>query len=275
MARLLKSKSLIFDVYGAFVRDLGGWLAVADLVSLLGHLGVEEQVVRSSVSRFTRKGLLARSKVDGQVGYELTEEAERILADGDKRIFSRLEPARIEDGWVLATFSVPEEIRSERHQLRTQLGWLGFGNLGGGVWIAPRRVYERTHDMVVKLGLEQYVDLFEAHYRAFEDLEDLVGRCWDLSELREAYRAYVEEFQPVLDGHDAGGDPDDDPRAAFVDYVEALHEWRKLPFMDPGLPPALLPEDWEGSRAAATFRQLREHLEAPARRHVVRVVSSA
>ena len=65
--RLLKSKSLTFDVYGAFVRDLGGWIAVADLVTLMGQLGVEEQVVRSSVSRFTRRGLLARTKVDGQI----------------------------------------------------------------------------------------------------------------------------------------------------------------------------------------------------------------
>lgn len=273
MVRPLRSKSLIFDVYGAFVRDLGGWLAVADLVSLLGHLGVDEQVVRTSVSRFARKGLLARSKMDGQVGYELTPEAERILAEGDRRIFSQLEPARIEDGWVLATFSVPEERRAERHRLRTQLGWLGFGNLGGGVWIAPRRVFERTREMIVSIGLEGYVDLFEAHYRAFDDVQHLVDRCWGLHDLRAAYHAYIEEFEPVLQRYRAA-DPDADLRGAFVDYVAALHEWRKMPFFDPGLPSELLPDDWEGSRASALFSHLRSRLEPAAKRHFIRVLGA-
>ncbi len=271
--RLLKSKSLVFDVYGGFVRDLGGWIAVADLITLMGRLEVEEQVVRSSVSRFSRKGLLARSKVDGQIGYELTPAANRILAEGDARIFSRLDPARVEDGWILATFSVPENIRAERHQLRSRLGWLGFGNLVGGLWIAPRRVYDQTRQMVLDLGLEEHIDLFEAHYRDFDDLQSLIRRCWDIEAMRSAYVDYLDEFQSVHERWQAT-DPDTDLADAFRDYVTALHEWRKLPYIDPGLPRDLLPDDWEGSRAVALFTDLRAMLEPAARRHVVRVVGN-
>lgn len=269
--RLLKSKSLTFDVYGAFVRDLGGWIAVADLVTLMGQLGVEEQVVRSSVSRFTRRGLLARNKVDGQIGYALTGAANRILAEGDQRIYLSLAPSQVEDGWVLATFSVPESIRAERHQLRSRLGWLGFGNLGGGLWIAPKRVYEQTRQMVMDLGLEKHVDLFDAHYRDFDDLQSLIYRCWDIAAMRAAYREYLDEFAPVREQWSTA-DADADQAAAFRDYVHALHEWRKLPYIDPGLPPELLPDDWEGTLAVTLFSELRSRLERAAKRHVVRIV---
>ena len=269
--RLLRSRSLIFDVYGAFVRELGNWIAIAHLVRLMGALDVDEQAVRSSVSRFTRKGLLVREVRDGQVGYRLSDHALEILAEGDLRIYDRLEPARLEDGWALATFSIPEEVRGERHQLRTRLTWLGYGNLGAGLWIAPRRMLDRTLEMVDDLSLTDFVDVFEAHYAAFDDLESLVARCWDLDELRQAYRTFLDTFQPVRTDWDTRA-PEEAPPDAFGDYVATLHEWRKLPYLDPGLPAELLPDDWEGASAADLFAELRTRLEPAAREHVTATV---
>lgn len=267
--RPMRSRSVLLDVYGAFVRDLGGWIAVADLVRLLAAVGVEEQAVRLAVSRFSRNGLLARRKVEGRVGYELTDTAAQLLAEGDQRIYSILEPARLEDGWILASFSVPEEIREQRHQLRSRLAWLGFGSLGGGLWLAPARVLPATRELVEQLGLQAHVDLFRAHYEAFADASTLIDRCWDVDRMRGAYRAYLEEVTPVLTIHRAE-DPAQDPARAFADYVTVLHEWRKLPYVDPGLPTELLPPDWEGTEAAAMFQQTRDLLEPVARRHVER-----
>jgi len=269
--RVLKSKSLILDVYGAFVRGLGGWIAVSHLIELMGALGSDEQVVRSSVSRFMRKGLLARRRVGDAIGYELTDSALSILTEGDDRIYNRLEPGRIEDGWTLATFSIPEENRARRHQLRSRLNWLGFGSLGGGAWIAPRRMLEDTQSMVEELGLERYVDIFEAQYTAFADLSDLVHRCWDIPALRKTYQEYIDEMAPVIDEYE-NVEADDVRHKAFADYVYAIHEWRKLPFVDPGLPPDLLPDDWEGRAGAALFNRFRRELEPAARRYVIDVV---
>lgn len=270
--RALKSRSLVLDVYGAFVRDLGGWISVADLIDLMGALGSDEQVTRTSVSRFTRKGLLERRKLKGAVGYELTPHAQHILAEGDARIYNRLDPGRLADGWALLTFSIPESIRAQRHQLRSRLTWLGFGSLGGGAWIAPRRMLEKARDLVAELELERYVDVFEAHYHGFASDVDLVRRCWDLGRIRESYQHYIAETAPVLERYE-DVDPDDVQREAFADYVASLHEWRKLPFRDPGLPQELLPDDWEGRRAAEIFAQFQQQLEPAARRYVVEVVS--
>jgi len=49
---------------------------------------------------------------------------------------------------------------------------------------------------------------------------------------------------------------------------EALTDWRRLPFLDPGLAPELLPSRWPGVRAAATFFELQSRLAGPAHRFV-------
>jgi phenylacetic acid degradation operon negative regulatory protein len=268
--RPTQSRSLLLDLYGAYVRDLGGWAAVADLVRLLGELGVDEQVVRSSVSRMLRRGLLARRRVGSRVGYVLTATAETILAEGDRRIYARTAPADLTAGWVLAVFSVPERERRRRHQLRSQLAWQGFGNLAAGVWLAPRRALDDARATVEQLGLTDCVELFTAHYAAFGAPRDLVARCWELDDLGARYAWFVDAVGPVLARWRrrrgvAAGRWDG---AAFIDYTCLLHEWRKMPYLDPGLPPEVLPADWQGQAAKAHFDELVERLHKPATRYV-------
>ena len=62
-----------------------------------------------------------------------------------------------------------------------------------------------------------------------------------------------------------------DEGEAFADYVRVLTAWRRLPFLDPGLAPELLPRDWPGVRAADLFFAMRERLAGPAHDHVVAI----
>jgi phenylacetic acid degradation operon negative regulatory protein len=54
--------------------------------------------------------------------------------------------------------------------------------------------------------------------------------------------------------------------------VRVLTDWRRLPYLDPGLPAELLPGDWIGIRAAEEFFAVRALLEEPARAYVQRVI---
>jgi phenylacetic acid degradation operon negative regulatory protein len=47
-----------------------------------------------------------------------------------------------------------------------------------------------------------------------------------------------------------------------------LTDWRRLPYLDPGLPAELLPDGWVGTRAADLFFALRALLEELARTYV-------
>src|ERR1700761_1046309 len=107
--------------FGAFLRSLGGWIAVADLIALMSELGLDEQAVRSSVSRLKRRGGIASERRGGAAGYVLTPAGEAILRAGDARIFGSRNP---QPGWILVVFSIPEAQRALRHRLRAGLAGL-------------------------------------------------------------------------------------------------------------------------------------------------------
>ena len=267
---VLQPRQLIVTLYGLYARDDDGRLSVAALVRLLAGLGVEEPAVRSSISRLKRRGLLEPDRRDGTAGYVLTPAARQILVDGDARIFGRRRATET-DGWVLVVFSVPESEREKRHALRSQLARLGFGTAAPGVWIAPGHLADEVIDVLRRLGLDGYVQLFRGEHLAFGDLSATVREWWDLDGLCDLYAAFLERHGPVQERWLRRRSPD--PAAAFADYVRLVTDWRRLPYADPGLPLHLLPPRWNGVRAAELFADLAELLAEPARVHARELIA--
>jgi phenylacetic acid degradation operon negative regulatory protein len=194
------------------------------------------------------------------------------LREGDARIFRRRR-ATLADGWVLAVFSVPESQRHRRHVLRSELTRLGFGMVAPGVWIVPAHPQDTTAETLRRLELDAYADLFHANHLAFGDPAGKIGRWWDLDELERQYESFIRTHEPCLrrwepDGR--SGPPGE--QEAFADYVRVLTDWRRLPYLDPGLPAELLPDDWVGIRAADLFFALRALLEESARAYVKHII---
>jgi len=270
-------RHLIVTVYGLYARHDGGWLSVATLIRLLADLGVDEPAVRSAISRLKRRGIVLPRRHDGAAGYQLSEGALAILREGDARIFRRRR-ALPADGWLLAVFSVPETERHRRHVLRSELARLGFGMVAPGVWIVPAHPGDTTAETLRRLELDSYADLFHADHLAFGDPAGKIRRWWDLDELERRYEAFLRAHEPAMARWDHRKEPGGPARTqaqveAFADYVRVLTDWRRLPYLDPGLPAELLGEDWIGIRAAEEFFALRSLLEEPARAYVQRVIS--
>jgi phenylacetic acid degradation operon negative regulatory protein len=263
-------------IYGLYAREAGGWLSVASLIRLMAAAGADEAAVRSSISRLKQRGILEPVRAGGAAGYALSPAGTEILAEGDRRIFERPR-AVLSDGWLLAVFSVPEQERRRRHALRSRLTWLGFGTVSAGVWIAPGHLAGQASDVLRRHGLSGYVDLFRADYLAFGEVRELIGQWWDLGRLAREYRAFLAGAAPLLARWEPGGtgggagDPARRDQQAFADYVRVLTAWRRLPFLDPGLPAELLPGNWPGLAAAEAFAALRARLAGPARAHVLAV----
>ncbi len=266
--RGVQPRALIVTIYGLYAREAGGWLSVGALIKLMAELGVDESAVRSSISRLKRRGILLAQRVNGTAGYALSEHARGILLEGDRRIFERPRAAS-GDEWLVAVFSVPESERDKRHQLRTRLSWLGFGTVASGVWIAPAHVEPQVRDVLARDSLRDYVDLFRARYVAFRPEPEQVASWWDLDGLERTYQDFVSTYGPVLKRWRRRRRVD--VAEAFADYVLVLTHWRRLPYLDPGLPPELLPADWRGSQAADIFFELDERLAPAAHEHVAAV----
>lgn len=257
---------LILSLFGLYARSERNWLSVASVVRLMADLGVDGQAVRSSISRLKRRGVLDSERHDGAAGYSVAPSALEVLAEGDVRIFERVR-ATAEDGWLVVVFSVPESERDKRHALRASLTRLGFGNAAPGVWVAPGNLAWETRRALERRGLTGYVDLFTGDHIAFGDLRSKIRTWWDLDDLTALYGHFLSTYRPLL------------PRAAtstalesFRRYVPMLTEWRQLPYRDPGLPLALLPQGWNGVTAAALFHELNATLSAPAREHAMAVL---
>lgn len=266
--RTRQPRALIVTTYGLYAREVDGWLSVASLLALLAQLDVEAAAVRSAISRLKARGILTALRRGGVPGYSLTQKGRAILDAGDQRIFDRSRPL-LEDGWLLAVYSVPESERHQRHQLRSRLAWLGFGTVAAGAWIAPRHLEAETRAVLQGQQLDSYVRLFQAQYRE-TDLRGLVAQWWDLDSLAAMYEHFVAVHQPVARRWRRSSTPD--APSAYADYVATLTAWRQLPYRDPGIAPELLPRGWKGARAAELFDDIAASTSAAAHTFVEEVL---
>ena len=256
-------RQLITTIYGLYARDRDDWLSVAALVRMMGELGIDSAAVRSSVSRLKRRDVLRSVRVDGRAGYALSPATLEILQEGDVRIFARPR-ATAADGWLVLVFSVPESEREKRHALRSQLTRLGFGTAAPGVWVAPGTLYDEVARALDRLGLLGYTEFFRGDYLGSGDARDRVGQWWDLDQMEQLYGEFRDRYAPVRDRL-AGSRPD--PAEAFGVYVPMLTSWRRLPYLDPGLPLEHLPKDWIGVESGELFERLDGLLRGPAAEH--------
>ncbi len=264
-------RALIVTLFGLYARESRDWLSIAATVRLMAHLGVDETAVRSSISRLKRRSVIHPERRDGAAGYVLDAHTHHLLDLGDRRIFHPRR-AQLRDGWLLAVFSVPETERERRHRLRVRLAWLGFGTVGPGVWIAPSHLETEARETLIREGLDSYVDLFRAEHLGFADLRAEVTGWWDLVELDRLYADFDAGHSDLLQAwlSRPRSRSWETEREAFVDYVRTLTTWRRLPYLDPGLPLELLPAEWAGIGAEATFQAIRRRLAPPAHRFAER-----
>jgi len=249
------TRTVVVTFLGSVVRSMGDWMPIGGAVDLLGEVGLDPTSVRTAVFRLKKRGWLGSETRDGVRGYALTRQALASLAAGDEVIWHARRPAALDDGWCVVNFSVPETERAKRHQLRSHLAALGFGNVGTAMWIAPARMRVAAGQAIDELGLTSYSAVFVGPHVGGQDLRTLVARSWDLDGIAEGYRAFLDRF-----GDAAAASPGE----AFATYLPLVDHWRKLPFRDPGLPVELLPDDWPAADALALFEGLVDHLEPPA-----------
>jgi phenylacetic acid degradation operon negative regulatory protein len=259
-------RHLILSLLGLYAREEPDGLSVRSLIALMEDLDVDAAATRSSVSRLKKRGVLEPTRAGGQAGYVLSASALAVLREGDARIWSRPRASE-SDGWLVVVFSVPESERGKRHELRSLLTRLGFGTAAPGVWVAPATAYDETLAALERQGLASYTELFRGDYLGSGPTAGRVAEWWDLASIAALY----DEFLAEHGGLTALSDPE--PRAAFAAYVPMLTAWRRLPYLDPGIPLPLLPGGWPGEKAEGLFATLDARLRAPAAEHAHAVIS--
>ncbi|MEV6770082.1 PaaX family transcriptional regulator C-terminal domain-containing protein [Nocardia sp. NPDC051030] len=255
--------SLARTVLGAYVRDLGGWIAIADFSTLLSGLGVPEQSTRTAVARLKSKGVLDAQTRSGRSGYQLTKAAEAMYSRGDPRIFGFRQMSE-DDPWQLISFTIPESARTTRHQLRRRLASIGCGNVSPGLWICPHYLAEEAAAIVTALNLDEYVTSFRAtNFTSPDPPAMAAARWWDLPALADRHRSFIDNHRALHDARNL------DDEQAFRLFIPLLDEWRTIPYLDPGLPNSMLPPSWPGPTSLRLFTEARGRCLEPSRRWVL------
>lgn len=252
------TRSLLLTVLGEFVLPRAGEVWQETLVAALCTLGYTEQAARQALARSTRDGWLQTERRGRRSRLSLTGASRELLGTGAERIYSFGRPWAWDGRWLIVILRVPEHRRAVRHQLRSRLAWAGLGSLGGGVWLTPHVEREAELTAAIREEPDAEARSFVAELGAMGDPEQLIAEAWDLDTVRGQYAAFIEDFvrlRPTT------------PEAYFRQQTLLVHAWRRFPFLDPDLPPAVLPADWPRDPAHALFMERHERWAGPARAH--------
>ncbi|WP_328875003.1 PaaX family transcriptional regulator [Streptomyces sp. NBC_00287] len=248
----LRPQSLMLTFLGEQVLGRDVCVYSGSVIDVFARAGIGEQATRSTLTRMVNRGLLRRQREGRRMYFGLTDRSTAVLRDGERRIWHTGAVNRQWDGtWTLLGFSLPESWQRQRHDLRSQLTWSGFGPLFNGLWIAPGQI--DVTELVAELGLSAHVKVFRAHADTGTDIGAMIEETWELSELAARYEAFVQRWQPWETEA-----PDADDALTLRLLLQA--EWLRLIRRDPRLPVRHLPEDWPADRAEKTFRAVHERL---------------
>jgi len=242
------ARSLLLTILGEFVLPKGRAVWTSTLIELLADLDVAEKAARQAIMRTADSGWIEASRVGRETRWSLTAAGTELLREGSERIYSFAAQERRWDGsWLVLTVGVPENNRTLRQRLRTQLGWAGLGSPTPGVWVTPRADREpRARRVLENLDVLTGSWSFVATAGQIGDERSLARAAWDLDDVEARYEDFLElvsRRRPRTD------------RQALVAQVRLVQEWRRFPLLDPGLPRELLPPRWTGNRAAEVFRE--------------------
>ncbi|MBT2645499.1 phenylacetic acid degradation operon negative regulatory protein PaaX [Bacillus sp. ISL-34] len=260
------TQSMIFTIYGDYIRNYGSKIWIGSLIRLLKEFGHNEQGVRVAVSRMVKQGWIQSEKQGNKSYYFLTDRGVQRMDEAANRIY-KMKPNEWDGKWRILMYTIPEDKRQLRDDLRKELLWSGFGSFSSGCWISPNDLEKQINRLIEKYDIDEYVDFFISEYKGPKENQSLVEKSWHLEEIENKYEEFIEKYSKQFIVHQSiinrGEMSDAD---CFVERTNLVHEYRKFLFIDPGLPKELLPSKWNGNHAALLFSQYYQVLAEPASR---------
>ena len=260
----MRPQSVMLSFLGLYLRAREVAVSTGSLIEVFRRVGVGEEALRSTVTRMVQRDLLARHRQGRKLYVGLTPRSAEVLAEGHRRMWEEGAVNRSWDGtWTVVAFTLPDERRNDRHELRSKLHWEGFGPLQGGLWVAAGR-----RDVAAALGsldLDGRLVVLGGETLAPTTPEEIVARAFATAEIAREYDEFLAHWSGPAE-----------PGAHLPDTLARqllLHtDWLNAVRRDPHLPAQHLPDDWPAIRAERVFRSLAEEWRLPAAQEADRVL---
>ena len=133
-------------------------------------------------------------------------------------------------------YTIPEEKRQIRDELRKELLWSGFGSFSNGCWISPNDLEKEVRLLIEKYDIQAYADLFYPNIKDRKQTEHLLKKAGRFRKLkgniknsfRHTANKYIVHQSIMNNGKMTDAE-------CFVERTNLVHEYRKFLFTDPGL----------------------------------------
>lgn len=265
-----RGRRALVTLMAEYWLDEGAMAPSGAIVDLMAALEVSASGTRTLLSRLTREGRLTTIKEGRRTFYALSPKARQRLTEGFEVIRSfGTDHGPSNPEWTTLLFSVPEEQRAVRQQLRKGLSWMWFAPLYDGAWVSPRPSGPQALALCQKLGVES-ASLLRGSITAAGNRFGNPVDAWDLELARELYLSFAAILSEPLERlRSSRLSPVESMRAR----TEAINVFRGFPRFDPDLPLGLLTPDWPRRSARNAFAELYEGTTAAALEYVRTVVA--
>jgi phenylacetic acid degradation operon negative regulatory protein len=238
----------------------------AALVALLAEAGVSQAGARAAISRLARRGVLEGRRQGRQSAYRLAPAAATFLSIGGSSIVSSAAGAEPwDEHWTLIAFSLPQQERPQRQELRSKLRWMGYAPLYDGLWISPHELTDKVEEQLARLTLGAMTVFRARHVELDAKIRRTPLEAWDTAAIAREYEAFIQHWQLMPARMRAGQLTGAEAVRA---RTEVMDTYRRLPILDPRLPLRLLPRGWLRGPAHDLFTTVYDGLATPAQDHV-------
>ncbi|MCC3281997.1 PaaX family transcriptional regulator C-terminal domain-containing protein [Arthrobacter caoxuetaonis] len=248
-----RGRRVLVTLMAEYWLEEGAMVPSGALVDLMAGMDVSPSGTRTLLSRLSREGRLTTVKDGRRTFYALSDKARRRLTEGFTviRVFGT-DHGPADPDWTTLLFSIPEDQRAVRQQLRKGLSWMWFAPLYDGAWITPRDHGQQAIALCQKLGVVSASLIRGRVSSAGTGFGNPVD-AWDLDLARELYTSFTAILQDPLDRMRKGQlSPAESMRAR----TEVVNVFRGFPRFDPDLPLGLLADDWPRRAAREAFAEL-------------------
>lgn len=271
----MKPRSLIFTLFGEYIKHYGGEIWMGSLIKMMAHFNISESSLRGAVLRMVQQDFLKVRKIGNRSYASLTEKGGRRMEDGVERVYSSRN-LQWDGRWRVVIYSIPENRRDIRNQIRKELNWTGFGVISPSTWTSPNPLEDQVMEMAKTYQLEDHIILFKTSSIVSHTNQEIVEKGWDLQEIADKYKTFIDkyekEYEKIKEETWNGSLSEEN---SFVKRTELVHEYRKFLFLDPNLPADLLPENWIGFRARELFFNLHQLYSIPSTKQFEKIFTCA
>ncbi len=156
----------------------------------------------------------------------------------------------LKDSWDgklrILSYEIPERKRELRDKLRRHVSGWGLGPWHRSFWLTPHPIIEDLRELVGGKEEESYVQAFESDH-VYGDKKVLIEKVWQKELLEKKYRELFKKWHVILS--------QDQPKEEKLKNV--VFEYVVILKNDPGLPTALIGENWIGLEAFNIFKEIR------------------